>query len=136
MSSAIEFEYGSRWEPPAPAVQVRLADSAEGAHREYVALLDTGADVTVVPRIVVDDLTLLQVGRMRFDAFSGGRSVRSACGVYRVHMELAGRVIGYIQVAEHEFAPGDDYMIIGRDVLNRFVGLFDGPSLRGELAAP
>jgi hypothetical protein len=86
-------------------------------------LLDTGSDVTIIPRRAVEILKLSTSSEapFRLAAFDGTESVHP---VVRLELEVCGRRFRGRYVLHDE-----EIGILGRNVLNRLLLLFDGPHL-------
>ena len=113
--------------PPAPLAHVTLRDSETNATVSDVPmLLDSGADVTLIPEQFIallgkkiDPATGYEV--MGFD---GSKSIVQ---VVTLHLVFLKRVFkGQFLVRDQEWG------ILGRDVLNHVVIVFDGPGLRWD----
>lgn len=91
------------------------------------ALLDTGADCTLVPADLPREVGLPEVDVIAFKGVGGA--------VVRAPVHAARLEIGGASVLARVAAFGDEF-IIGRDVLNRAVALFDGPKLEVSLRWP
>ncbi len=122
-----QFEYDDFHDPPRPIVLLDLAD-IDGKHREFaqLALLDTGADCSLLPGTLSRKLNLqnqstnfLQIGTVAADPFN-------------LPMALVVVRIGAMNEVTLEMAVHPDlpYLILGRDFLNQYRILFDGPDLK------
>jgi len=116
--------------PPAPFVPVRLASLA--VHAEPVAIqakIDTGADLTVIPARLIEQLQLMSAGEIEVEGYDGRRATLQ---VYDVNLHIDQLSLpGLLVVA---FA--EDYVLLGRDVLNRLRVLLDGPAMTTEILTP
>ena len=112
------------FDPPAPVARVSLRNPASHETVSDVSMLiDTGADMSFIPEAVVRALNLqLASGEgYKLRAFDGTHSVAKAV---KADMLFLGRTLkGRYLVRESEIG------IIGRDVLNHFVLVLDGPRL-------
>ena len=90
--------------------------------------LDTGAGLSVIPQRVIAELALSPHGRIWAGSYDGAYS---RCLVYFARFVLEGNELAAVQglAIERETA------LVGRNILNRFVTLLDGPKLRFELKA-
>ena len=108
--------------PPAPLARVGLKDPRTGESISDVRMLiDSGADITVLPTDPIDRLDWnLGEEAYELEGFDGRRSV--ARSVY-LELNFLGRTFrGRFAVLESEIG------ILGRNVLNHFPLLLDGPN--------
>ena len=114
------FTYDEHRDPPAPALPLLVAAPGSEEAILVASLVDTGADVTLVPLEIARRLRLPLVDRLLLEGLGG--AVRRA-PVHAALVRCAGlrcltRVVAF-----------DREAIIGRDLLNRFAALLDGPRL-------
>jgi hypothetical protein len=88
-------------------------------------LVDTGADLTLIPLASIYRLgALIEPDGYELRSFDGTRSVAQAA---RLHLDVFGKTF------EGKFLTVDqEWGLLGRDVLNKFVLVFDGPRLTWE----
>jgi predicted aspartyl protease len=113
----------SRFEPPAPVASVSLRNpESRDTISDVPMLIDTGADMTFIPNAAVASLNLqFTSGTYRLKAVDGSSSVATAV---KADMLFLGRTLrGRYLVRDAEIG------ILGRDVLNHFVLVLDGPQL-------
>ena len=105
---------------PAPACEITL--SWGGSTVTVSALVDSGASGTLIPQSVATTLSLPKIGERRVRLFWPPRLK----AIYRVDVDFWGLIL-----QDHAVAPSEDrpYALIGRDVLNRYRTLLDGPAL-------
>ena len=109
----------------APACQIQL--SWNGQTHTISALIDSGASGTLIPRSAAQVLNLRQIGERRA---SGAFGPANMTQIYRVNLDFLG-----IAFPNHVVAtpgpPGDRaYALIGRDILNLYQTLLNGPGLQ------
>ncbi len=121
--------YNTQVAPPAAFVQVRITNPSTGASYPLPAKLDTGASVSVIPDEVVEALSLPPRGEARFYAFDGRSSVRQT---YYIGVELEEHHISLLEVT----SSARQDMLLGRDVLNRFIVTLNGKDLTFEIEDP
>ena len=124
----IRYAYNLQKQPPAPFVLVTLRHPQTGAEvHDVPAQLDPGADCTVVPQAIVESLGL---------HFSGCSTIKGVGGIVE-EMNLYPVSLGV-----HQFQPrtievlahaGESWVLLGRDILNDFRLLLDGPGLALEI---
>lgn len=114
----MRFAYGANFDPPAPILPIRV--SAPGNHEGVLlhALVDTGADLSVVPSYLAEEIGLPAVSLVRVRAFDG--VFRSAI-LYAATLEING-----VSAICEVLAMGDG-ALVGRDFLNRWALLLNGP---------
>jgi hypothetical protein len=124
----IRYAFLSQLDPPAPFVNAVLRNPANGAElRDFPAQLDTAADRTVLPESLVKSLGLPQVGTMKLAGFGGATYTLP---VYVVLLGLHDLPIRPFKVAAHT---EESWVLLGRDVLNSYRVLLDGPKLALEI---
>lgn len=124
----IRYRYTPQAKPPAPFVNVTVRCPTTGHRIERSpALLDTGADCTVLPASVVSTLELVQVGLLECQGFYG---------------ELVQLPVFLVAISIHDLPPievravlgeRESHMLLGRDVLNHYRIVLDGPQLALEI---
>lgn len=123
----MKASYNTSLFPPAPFLLVRLASLADNSESITVqAKLDTGADLTAIPAALVERLRLVPAGEIDVEGYDSRRTTIRAYDVNLqvAHLSVAGLlVIGF----------AEDYVLLGRDVLNRLRVLLDGPALMTEI---
>jgi hypothetical protein len=114
----------SRFDPPAPVAKVSLRNpESHETVSDIPMLMDTGADMTFIPMAAVANLNLqVHSGEgYKIKTFDGTASNARAV---RADMLFLGRTFrGLYLVRDSEIG------ILGRDVLNLFTILLDGPGL-------
>src|SRR5262245_45737149 len=127
----IRYAFLTQLEPPAPFVHLILRNQVSGAEvRDVPAQLDTAADRTVLRESLVRTLTLPQVGNIKLGGFGG---VTYTLPVYAVVLGVHDFATQTLKVASHS---EESWVLLGRDVLNRFRIVLDGPRLALELDEP
>lgn len=91
------------------------------------ALLDVGADRTVIPLRLVEELAVVKSGEATFEGL-GGNQTRLA--LYFVQVVIHDLPPVTVEAAAD---PQEPYMLLGRDVLNQFRIVLDGPQLALEI---
>jgi predicted aspartyl protease len=90
------------------------------------ALLDTGGDVTAIPRALVNILRLYKVGQIQIEGVEGAPNIFH---LYAVKLKLNGITIPRVEVIATDL----DIVVVGRDVLNQFYFLLNGPEQTFDL---
>lgn len=120
------------FDPPAACVQVeiRAPGSPEKlTHFTLPGLIDSGADITAIPQEVVSGLNLFKVDEIRVGDYDDAenaviKEVYSAKLTIVPIKPIIARVIP---------KKTEEYMIIGRDVINEWLLTLDGPNLKAFL---
>lgn len=127
--TGIRYSYQQLVQPPAPFINVVLQHPASGEKIHSVpAQIDSGADRTVLPEKVVLALKLPQVGRIEVGAFGGAIHVLLSFAVLLGVHDLPLRRLEIIANAEEE------WILLGRDVLNNHRIILDGPKQALEIS--
>jgi hypothetical protein len=119
--------YDTRHDPPAPVAQATVANAIQRRRRRNApALLDTGSDMTAIPRSLASALQLYPIGRIRLEDV---QAQTLQVLTYAVQLSIAGLIIPRLEV----ILTGLNYVVLGRDVLNRFYVLLNGPDAVFEI---
>lgn len=118
------------FDPPAALARVTLRAIHNGKTVSDVPMLiDSGSDITLIPEASIADLglDLASNEQVELEGFDGGVSVANSLEMDLVFLSLTFR--GRLPVINSPVG------ILGRNVLNRFSILLDGPSLNWEPVA-
>jgi hypothetical protein len=109
--------------PPAPLARVSLRSPHDGVMLNDVPMLiDSGANATLIPKTVVSELKVeLDENEYEVESFAGQKSTINA-----VHLEL---VFGARTFRGRFLLIDSENGILGRNVLNHFALVLDGPRL-------
>lgn len=112
------------YQPPAPValLTLRTLDSRDQTLANVPALLDTGADVTLIPRWAVEQLGLTPQADQSVQLAWFDGSTRSVESVELEASFQGGRFQGRYALTDQPHG------VVGRNVLNYFRLLFDGPA--------
>jgi hypothetical protein len=114
--------------PPAPFVLVNLSNlNGTATAVDRPAKVDSGADRTVLPESLAVQLGLEEVERLTFEGLGGQRLELPTYQLQLVVRDLAPIVV---KVAASD---GEPHVLLGRDVLNRYKIVLDGPNLKLEI---
>ena len=123
----MKFSYNADFSHLAPFMPIRLINITTAERQlELSAQLDTGADMSAIPQSVVADLSLRAKDRITVADFEKRQLVVE---VYTARIELPNGRGGMIDV----IGAADDYVLLGRDVLNQLRLLLDGPAQSLEI---
>lgn len=114
----------SLFDPPAPLAQVTLRVPGNGTLVSAVPiLLDSGADVTLVQRSFVNRLGAILDSDTTYEVYAFDGTVTFAQSVELDLLFLDRNFRGRFLITD------EDVGILGRDILNHFSLLLDGPQL-------
>jgi predicted aspartyl protease len=118
----IRYTYTPLGKEPAPFVHVTVKHPATSAELvNQPAQLDTGADRTIIPSSAVKNLGLVRLDRIDCAALDG-RIV--SLFTFLVQLAIQNQPARPVEVAASE---GEPWILLGRDVLNQYRILLDGP---------
>jgi len=124
----IRYSYNQQLTPPAPFVHVTVRPPERGiAVSDLPALWDTAADITVIPDRIAEELQLIPLDEMPIGGFDGRVSWVST---FLVQLALRQSTPKVIRVVASRDEP---YVLLGRDALNDYRAILDGPLLRLEI---
>jgi hypothetical protein len=124
----IRYTYNRQIEPPAPFVHVSLRRLGGASSLDDLpAQIDTAADRTVIPGGLVARLGLVPLDELPVAGFGGQVLLVST---YFVEVTVRGQPPRPVEVLAHE---GETYVLLGRDVLNHYRLMLDGPGLALEI---
>jgi predicted aspartyl protease len=120
--------YDTAFAYPFPVLPVVIRQVEGGAATaSLTALLDTGADITLVPtaylRAIQADETYTAQMRSQWGA-------PFPVTIHLVDLEIAGQLLPSVEVAADD--QGED-ILLGRNVLNELILLFDGPRAQTDV---
>ena len=115
---------GELYQPPAPgaALILRTLDGRDVTVANVLAVLDTGADVTLLPRWAVEELGLIPRADESVQLAWYDGTTRAAESVELEASFQGGRFQGRYALVDQAHG------IVGRNLLNYFRLLFDGPA--------
>jgi predicted aspartyl protease len=122
--------YDHSFTPPAPVADVEIAHPTTGLSSGGLrGKLDSGADVTVIPERIVPLLGLTPRGRIWTRGNDGTYSQR---WIYYVRLIVEGFSLSSVRC----IAADRNNVLLGRNVLNRFIIRLDGKNLIFESKDP
>lgn len=127
----VRYNYTQSVEPPAPFVHATIrCPNRDQSLSDVPALIDSAADRSVVPLRFIERLGLVQIDEISIMGF-GGHIVVAPTFLIEIGLRHLPTVI--VEVIADDDEP---YVILGRDVLNSFRVLLDGPNLVVEIQSP
>jgi len=109
-----------------PYVEIWVSDPLVGdpsRYRKCLCILDTGADRSALPESVIAEMDLVQTGITDVGVFGGGRI---STNTYSAILTVFGREFRMEKMVGESGRLGT----IGRDLLNEFFLMVDGPKRR------
>ncbi len=124
----IRYLYNQQTDPPAPFVHVTIRGPRPGKELSNLpAQLDSAADRSTLPASAVTELGLVLLDEARVQGFGGAEQTVSTFGA---ELAIRGHPFIRVEVFAHE---GEPYVLLGRDVMNRFRIVLDGLGLAVEI---
>ena len=120
--------YNREVEPPAPFVEIVVHHPGNLEQSTRIqAKIDTGVDVSAIPASLIPKLQLPVASNLLIEGYDGV-SVRVFS--YSVLLEIADSRFENWEVISFP----DDYVLLGRDILNNFYIHLNGPDLTFEVS--
>ena len=118
----MEYKYSKNFNPPAPVIELSVSTPLPYSSTSSIALVDSGADITVIPEQIISRLKLRRVDFMLASGFGEGVSeaivYSAALSIEGISEPLVYRVLSW----------SEDYALVGRDLLNKFIAVLNGLS--------
>jgi predicted aspartyl protease len=121
------YYYDHTFDPPAPVLILQVSSPLIWAPVATKVLLDSGADITVLPQTIVSQLQLRQVDLLQVYDFDGIPLERPA---YSALVKIETSQPQIIRVISGKW----DYGLVGRDMLNQWKVVLDGPKGSFEIS--
>jgi hypothetical protein len=120
----IHYNYLKQLNPPAPFVYVTLrSPDGKVEVRDVPAQVDTAADRTALPAELIERLGLQQLDELLCGGFGGSLTVIPSFVAQIGIQPLPLKTIELLG------AQGEDYVLLGRDILNDHIMQLNGPAL-------
>jgi predicted aspartyl protease len=114
--------YNKDIDPPAPFVTIQVSPVNQGENILAVdCLMDTGADLSVMPQRLVSALNLAPEDSIIVEGFDGERQ---ELPLFAVNIVIENSILTGLEVTAYPM----NHAILGRDILNHFRLLLDGPA--------
>ena len=124
-----QFDYDFAYTPSAPVIPIGIANPDDSrAPLRVQALVDSGSDATLVPLTMLQRVGVYSGEQVTFRGVTGSRMIADAFRV-AIHMPT-GIAYGVRAIATR----GSNEVILGRDVLNQWRIILDGPGETVEIA--
>jgi hypothetical protein len=126
---SVRYNYNRQVAPPAPFLYVTISSPHDlsVAVSDVPAQLDTGADFSVVPSSLVERLRLVQLDETPVAGYGGHVTVEPTYLIGIAVQPYAPVIVRVVASREEPF------VLLGRDVLNQFEIVLDGPRLVLEI---
>lgn len=121
------YQYSNEFSPPAPALPLECSSPLSSSSIEVLACIDSGADITVIPSNIVSRLELRRAAIITAVGFGG---VPAEFPVFSVLATISGKEPLYARA----IAWDREYALLGRDIINRWEVVLDGPAGRLTIA--
>jgi predicted aspartyl protease len=123
------YHYHHSFSPPAPLVYVTLRHPEQEIEvQDIPAQVDTGSDRTIVPQRYIEGLSVVRLREIELVGFEN-RVYRTL--TYYLHVAIKGTRLVPLEVATGE---NETLVLVGRDLLNQFKVVLDGPRLTLEIS--
>ena len=116
------YNYVRYLDPPAPFLDIGASADEISDPSLIPAQLDTGADASSIPIDLADELGLQVTGNVVLYSATGDRAIRN---IYEVFFTVEQ----YSPVKCRVTMWHEDYVLLGRDILNQYHITLDGPNL-------
>jgi hypothetical protein len=127
----IRYLYNRQTTPPAPFVYVTVACPKTGPATGLLpAQLDIGADRSVIPLDIARQLNLVQMDALPVGGFGTRVETLPTFAVSLAIREFPAVLLEIFGVR------GEPFVLLGRDMLNRYRIVLDGPQLALEISEP
>jgi hypothetical protein len=124
----MRYPYVQQITPPAPFVHVFLSKPNEPpALINIPAQVDPGAAKSVLPTRYAEELGLMELDKVEVAGFG---FIKENVPTFLVQLGLRELPPMVLEVLAHD---GEPYVLLGRDVLNRYRIVLDGPNLTLEI---
>jgi len=122
------FRYSEEVTPPAPFVHVKLRAPDGGVELGWLpAQLDSAASRTVLPLRLIEEVGFVAMDQIPIMGVGGHIMMMPT---FLAQVEIRQLVPLTLEVVAHE---GEPFVLLGRDILNQFPVLLDGPNLVTEI---
>jgi predicted aspartyl protease len=123
------FEYLSEYDPPAPVIKLGIASPISPSFLTEAFLVDSGADMTSIKREIFDILKLEYAGYVKVGGVVGKPEIRQTA-VVRIETPLRT-----VELAEVIVDPNAQENLLGRDIINKWKVLLDGPEQKFSIVS-
>jgi hypothetical protein len=118
----IAVPYDPSFQPAAPIVEATIRNpNVAGPSIDLRLIVDSGAEQTVIPDAVIQTLGVPRDGWVQVSGYSGAGLL---LGEHTVELTIQGQMAVVIRVLA---IGADGHFVVGRDVLNRYRVVLDGP---------
>jgi hypothetical protein len=119
--------YDLSFNPPAPVVDVIIKHPVTGIGSEILrGKLDSGADITVIPDWIITELQINPKGYIWARGYDGSYFRRA---FYYVTLSVEEFNLPFLRC----ITTNSNNLLLGRNVMNRFIIILDGKNLAFEI---
>jgi len=121
-------DYSSDFYPAMPVVDILVRPEINKEGINLTAIVDSGADNTMLPENILNQLNILKTKTAWMKGVSG---IRMAVNLYWVFIQLGDFQPIYTEVIGIQ---NHNDVIVGRDIINQFAVLLNGPAHTIEIS--
>jgi hypothetical protein len=121
------IEYDRAVVPPAPIVEVEVANPYSGKSRKVLGKIDSGAAISTIPVALLNELDLERAGSIGVRGFNQERARKMK--TYRVNLSFENCKFELVEV----ILTPNPYVLVGRDILNQLKIILDGKNLQFQI---
>jgi predicted aspartyl protease len=128
--SKLIFDYNNNVNPPAPFLEISFLTPISQNLKSCIksnAIIDSGASISVIPKRIAYELELKYIDEIKVKGFKGSES-KSYVYPILITIKSLGNFITKVITWDEQYA------IIGRDLLNKWLILLNGPDNNFEIS--